>query len=244
METRIIAMWSGPRNLSTAMMRSFGARTDCRAMDEPFYAAYLAATGLNHPIREEIIADSVADPDAVIRQCLKLPVPPHSLVYQKHMTQHMISGFDTAWIDQVSNVFLIRAPERVLASYAAKTETVTTADIGYARQRELFDYVAERQGRAPPVVDANDIRADPEGMLRSLCAAIGISFDSAMLAWEPGPKPEDGIWARHWYDAVWKSSGFAPPDTTARPQLSGHLAEIAAEARADYDYLRNNRLTA
>ncbi|MCG6857675.1 MAG: hypothetical protein LJE67_06370, partial [Salaquimonas sp.] len=122
---QIIAMWSGPRNLSTAMMRSFGARTDCRATDEPFYAAYLAATGLGHPMREEIIAAGETDPVKVVQQCLEPPLPPDKLVYQKHMTHHMIEGFNLGWMGQVANVFLLRSPARVLASYAKKRQQVT-----------------------------------------------------------------------------------------------------------------------
>lgn len=239
---KIIAMWSGPRNLSTAMMRSFGARLDCQAIDEPFYAAYLAATGLNHPMRQEIIADGQPDPGAVVGLCLTPAVAPETIVYQKHMTHHMIDGFDTSWIDQVTNVFLIRAPVRVLASYAVKTETVEAADIGFAKQRELFEYVANKKGLTAPIVDAADIRADPAGMLRALCQAIEIPFDPAMLAWAPGPRPEDGIWARHWYDAVWKSSGFAPAETTPMPDLPDALKAIADEVREDFEYLYQRRL--
>lgn len=238
----IIAMWSGPRNLSTAMMRSFGNRADCEAMDEPFYAAYLAATGLAHPMADEIIADGETDPRMVVEQCLAGGAAPVS--YQKHMTHHMIGGFDTKWIGEVINIFLIREPERVLASYARKAESVTAADIGFARQRDLFVQAAALSGVEPIVVDASDIRANPRAILEKLCAKIGIAFDEAMLSWEAGPRPEDGIWARHWYDAVWQSTGFAPPDNEPLPELPEPLAEIAREVRPHYEHLARFRLNA
>ena len=181
-------MWSGPRNLSTAMMRSFGNRADVAGVrDEPFYAAYLAITGKNHPMRAEVLAAQPQDWREVARACASDPVPPGLLLYQKHMTHHMLPGIDRGWIAGLANVFLIRAPERVLASYAAKREEVTLEDIGFLQQAELFDLVADRTGRAPPVVDAEAVRADPEGVLRRLCAAIGIGFDPGMLAWPAGP---------------------------------------------------------
>lgn len=242
--TQIIAMWSGPRNLSTAMMRSFGARADCKPMDEPFYAAYLAATGLDHPMREEIIADGETDPQRVMAQCLEPPQTPQTITYQKHMTHHMVDGIPLDWLAKVTNVFLIRDPARVLWSYAAKANRVTAADTGFARQRELFDRLLSLGGKPSAVVDAADIRADPEKTLSNLCTKIGISFDPAMLSWQTGPKPEDGIWASHWYEAVWNSTGFAPPETDAVPALDGHLAELEHELRPDYDYMRNFALNA
>lgn len=237
-------MWSGPRNLSTAMMRSFGSRRDCLAMDEPFYAAYLQATGLDHPMCQEIIADGEVDPQKVIDQCLQLPKPPHSLVYQKHMTHHMIEGFDISWIAEVTNVFLIREPRRVLASYAAKTESVSADDIGFRKQRELFEYLLNDQSKPPAVVDAADIRRAPEQMLKALCQAIDIPYSSEMLSWEAGPKPEDGIWAKHWYDAVWNSTGFASPEAEKQIDLPEALQAIEEEVLPDYQFMQKYRLVA
>jgi len=235
---RIIAMWSGPRNLSTAMMRSFSSREDCAVVDEPFYAAYLAATGLQHPMREAVIASQPTDPCEVAAQCLETPQTPGRIFYQKHMTQHMIDGFDTGWMARVTNVFLIRAPERVLASYAAKTEQVTAADIGFIRQRELFDEVHAATGALPVVIDAADIREAPAVMLEKLCAAVGIAYDPAMLSWPQGPHAADGVWASHWYDAVWRSTGFAPPEKGEPPALPDGLAAIADAVRPHYEHLR------
>lgn len=237
----IIAMWSGPRNLSTALMRSFAQRRDTVAWDEPFYAAYLEATGLDHPMREEIIADGITDPHEVASRCLKVPAPPKSVFYQKHMTHHMIDGFPLGWAERVTNVFLLRSPERVLASYARKRESVAADDIGFSMQRRLFELTSAREGGKPVVIDSDDIRQQPEVALRALCSAIGIAFDPAMLSWKEGPAPEDGIWGSHWYDAIWKSTGFVPPEDDL-PQLDGELAEIVEEVRPDYEFLRACKL--
>ena len=172
------------------MMRSFGARNDCSAMDEPFYAAYLSATGLKHPLYQEIIDDGLINPADVVAHCLGADDKPIS--YQKHMCHHMIDGFPLDWLDQVTNVFLLREPARVLASYAAKVETVSALDIGFPQQRALMDRVIEG-GSMPIVVEAADIRRGPQKMLEALCSAVGISFDPAMLSWQAGERAEDGI---------------------------------------------------
>lgn len=234
----IIAMWSGPRNLSTAMMRSFGARADCTAMDEPFYAAYLKATGLEHPMRDEIIQVGETDSASVVQQCIQPPKLPKTLVYQKHMTHHMLDAFDISWVGEVTNIFLIREPKKVLASYSAKTELVTSEDIGFRKQRELFDLATKMQGKAPAVVDANDIRANPKKVLKALCDKVGLEFSEEMLRWEKGQKPEDGIWASHWYDAVWNSTGFAPPEKEKPFDLPPHLKAIESEVIDDYRFMQ------
>ena len=239
-EVKRIAMWSGPRNLSTAMMRSFSSRADCFVSDEPFYASYLKATGLDHPMRDEVMASQSQDADEVVRYILG-PVPGGKTVwYQKHMSHHMVDGFPLGWMDEVTNVFLLRSPERVLASYAQKRESVTLADIGFEGQAMLFDRVAQRTGTAPVVVDSDDIRRDPEGMLTALCAAVGLDWDPAMLNWPKGAHAEDGVWGPHWYNAVYESTGFSPPDETG--QLPGWLAEIADEARPFSERMKGFRL--
>jgi hypothetical protein len=230
-------MWSGPRNLSTAMMRSWGNRADvAEVWDEPFYAAYLALSGKDHPLRAEVLAAQPQDWRVMANACAMAPVAEGRLLYQKHMTHHMLPEIDRAWIFGLTNVFLIRAPERVVASYAARREQVALEDIGFLQQAELFELVAERTGRTPPVIDAERVRADPEGVLRRLTQAIGIGFDPAMLAWPAGPRPSDGVWAPHWYASVNASTGFAPPDPPP-PPLTGAMAEIAAAARPAYEML-------
>jgi hypothetical protein len=240
-ETVRIAMWSGPRNLSTAMMRSFGARADCGVWDEPFYAAFLAATGIDHPMRDEVLAHHESDPDTVARACLGPAPNGEPIFYQKHMTHHMVDGFDLAWTDHVRNAFLIRDPAQVAASYEAKREHATLADLGVERQVELFEREADRRGTAPPVVDAGRIAAAPDDTLRALCGALAIPFDPAMLSWAPGPRPEDGVWAAHWYGAVIASTGFTPPRETA-PPMSDQAKALAEAARPFYETLARHAL--
>lgn len=240
-ETVRIAMWSGPRNLSTAMMRSFGARADTAVWDEPFYAAYLAITGLDHPMREEIIAAHEADPQTVARACAGAAPGGAPIFYQKHMTHHMLDGMDLSWTAAVRNAFLIRDPALVAASYEAKRERATLEDLGLRRQVELFEAEADRLGKAPPVVDARDIAADPERTLSALCAALGIPFDRAMLSWEAGPRPEDGVWAAHWYGSVIASTGFSPPRAEA-PPMTDHAKALAEAGRPYYERLAPHAL--
>lgn len=241
MTQRRIVMWSGPRNLSTAMMRSFASRADTGVVDEPFYAAYLAATGIDHPMREEIIASGETDWRRVAEACAAEPVDP-PVRYEKHMTHHMIDGVGLDWMRGAAIAFLIRDPGAVAASYAAKREEITAADIGNARQAEIFDIVAQMLGAPPPVIDAADVRAAPEPVLRKLCAALGIPWDPAMLSWPAGPHPSDGIWGRHWYAAVNGSTTFAPPEH-APPALPPRLAEVAEQARPYYERLARHRIT-
>jgi hypothetical protein len=240
--TRRIAMWSGPRNLSTALMYAFANRADCIAVDEPFYAAYLTATGLIHPMQDAVLASQPADP-AAVAQSLLAPVPPKKILfYQKHMTHHMQPDWPDGWMDGVTHAFLIRHPARVVASYRAKRENPTLDDLGFRQQAEIFDRVADRLGRAPPVVDSADIRAAPDPTLRALCAALAIPFDPAMLAWSPGPKPCDGAWAPHWYGAVHASTGFDAAEGPL-PTLTGAAARLAEAAAPHYDRLRRHALT-
>lgn len=228
-----IAMWSGPRNLSTALMYSFGNRADMTAVDEPFYAAYLAKTGLEHPMRDAVLAGQAVDGDLAKKALFGSVPTPHQ--YQKHMTQHMVEGIPLDWLDDVTNVFLIRHPARVLASWTHKHAAVSLRDIGFAQQLMILKQV-EALGHAPIVIDSADIRARPEAMLKALCAAIGLPWDAAMLRWPAGPKPFDGVWAAHWYDAVHRSTGFAGPEGDV-PVLPKHLQPILEEALPIYDDL-------
>lgn len=233
-----IAMWSGPRNLSTAMMYSFAARGDCAVWDEPFYAAYLQMTGIEHPMTSEIIAAGDPDPARVAAACAG-PIPQEqSLFYQKHMTHHMIPGIDRGWMRSVTNVFLIRHPARVVASYAQKREAPVLADLGFTQQEDLFNQVADSTGRAPLVIDATDIRANPRKMLEKLCTALGIPFTEAMLSWPPGPKSYDGAWAPHWYNAVHRSTGFDSAEGPL-PMLPPEYQALAEAALASYERLCN-----
>ncbi len=238
-----IAMWSGPRNISTAMMRAFGARPDCAVTDEPFYAAYLVATGLVHPMRDEVVASQPTDWRRVAA-ALVGPSPDGKRVwYQKHMTHHMLPEFGREWTDRVVNVFLIRAPEAVLASYALKRDDFTLEEIGLPAQWELFDRAAARLGRAPPVIEAQDVLADPCAALAKLCTAVEIPFDPSMLSWPSGRRATDGVWAPVWYQTVEKSTGFGPPRAElAFDDLPDALRPVAEAARPIYDRLVAYRL--
>ena len=238
-----IAMWSGPRNISTAMMRSFEARGDTAVVDEPFYAAYLHRTGLDHPMREAVIASQSLDPRAV-ETLLLGPVPGAKPVwYQKHMTLHMLPGFGLDWMNRVRNAFLIRHPRAVLASYALKRASVTASDIGFVQQRELFEREADRLGAAPPVIDAADVLESPAATLERLCAALGISYVPSMLHWTAGRRATDGVWAPAWYLSVERSTGFDARGPRLDEPLPPRLQALADEAEPHYEALRSHRIT-
>ncbi|MBX3479891.1 MAG: hypothetical protein KF842_05790 [Caulobacter sp.] len=238
-----IAMWSGPRNISTAMMRAFENRSDTEVVDEPFYAAYLAATGLDHPMRAQVLTSQSTDWD-VVAAAMRGPGPGGAPVfYQKHMTHHMLPGVDLDWTGACVNAFLIRDPALVLASYVRKRGEVSLADIGVERQGELFDRECQRLGRAPAVVEGRDVLADPRGLLTRLCEALGLAFSEQMLTWPAGPRDSDGVWAPAWYDAVERSTGFAPPGEEVPPRLPDDLRRIADQARPHYERLAAHRLS-
>ena len=243
-----LAMWSGPRNISTAMMRAWENRPDCAVVDEPLYAAYLAATGLDHPGRDEVIAAGDSDWRRVV-DWLTGPLPPDppgcTLWYQKHMTHHLLPGMDTAWVHRLTNVFLIRDPAAVVDSYLKSRATVTPDDIGLRQQRELFDAVAQRQGSAPLVIDADDFLQAPQAYLQLLCTRLGIACDDGllqrMLHWPAGPRASDGVWAPHWYAAVWRSTGFEAWHART-PRLDAAAESVAQACRPAYEQLHAWRL--
>ena len=229
-----IAMWSGPRNLSTALMRSFGSRADTVVSDEPFYGAYLKATGDDQPMKNAVIASMDCDWASVART-MSGPCPA-PVWYQKHMAHHMEGPVGIGDLPGHVHAFLIRDPARVVASYAAKRVRVRPDHLGIARQRDYFDRAADRLGHAPPVVDSADILADPAAVLAKLCDALGIPWDPAMLGWAPGRRDTDGVWASHWYGAVEASTGFGAPDLSA-PSLDAEAQAVADACRPHYEYL-------
>lgn len=236
-----IAMWSGPRNISTAMMRAWENREDTAVVDEPFYAHYLQATGVNHPGREEVLKSQSTDP-AEVAAMLTGPIPDGKPIwYQKHMTQHMLPDMPLDWLDQVTNCFLIRDPEQVVASFTIQRPDAAAWELGFEQQARLFDYVCDRLGHAPPVIDAADVLKDPRGTLSALCAMLGIPFTDRMLHWPPGPRTSDGVWAPHWYAAVERSTGFAPY-REREPKLSDFQWELADLCKAHYERLAKHRL--
>lgn len=235
-----IAMWSGPRNLSTAMMYSFGARGDCAIVDEPFYGAYLNKTGLVHPVGDQILAEMQTDPDRVIAHISGSNPEKKGNWYQKHMSHHMVQDFDRSWMADFKNVFLIRHPERVVASYAAKRENPSLDDIGFAQQADLFDAVIAL-GQTPIVIDSYDIRQNPARSMEKLCKALGLQFEPAMLSWPPGGHADDGVWAQHWYGAVHRSTGFAGAEGEL-PKATGPLADVVAGALPFYQRLSEHKI--
>jgi hypothetical protein len=238
-----IAMWSGPRNISTAMMRSFENRPDTAVVDEPFYAVYLQETGALHPMRDEVLASQPRDWRAVVEGLLG-PVPDgRPVFYQKHMTHHMLPTIGREWTRNLRNAFLIRAPEDVLLSYAQVRGTPSPEEIGVPQQRELFEREADRLGHAPPVIDGADVLRDPGRVLSLACAALGIEFVPEMLSWPAGPRATDGVWAPAWYSAVEKSTGFSAP-REGRVELPDDLRRVADAVRADYERLAGFRLGA
>jgi Sulfotransferase domain len=230
-----VAMWSGPRTISTALMRSFGARSDTLVVDEPLYAHYLAVTGLDHPGRAEILASQPTSWQEVAA-VLTGPLPDGvGVYYQKHMTHHLLPDVGRDWLGRLRHAYLIRDPAYVVASYARVRGEPTLADLGLSQQCEIF----ERYGG--PVIDAADLLRDPAGLLRALCTALGIGWQPAMLAWPAGRRDTDGVWAPHWYASVEASTGFAPYDP-APPVLPDRLAPLADRARRYYDALARHRL--
>lgn len=235
-----IAMWSGPRNLSTALMRSFGSRKDVSAViDEPFYAAYLAASGKAHPMRDEVVASQSQDWRVVAQHCQC--VGEAGVVYQKHMAQHMLAEFSWDWAMRLRNCFLIREPERVAASFLAAWPRAGLEDLGFVQQVELFDRLADQLGHAPPVIDAATILHDPATAMPLLCEALGLGWDENMLRWSPGLRHSDGVWAAHWYASVEHSTGFAAPEARP-PVLDAAARRLADAARPYYERLAAYRI--
>jgi hypothetical protein len=236
-----IAMWSGPRNISTAMMRAWGNRPDTFVVDEPFYAFYLSATGKEHPVANEVIAFGETDWRKVVAE-LTGPIPDGKQIsFQKQMAHHLLPEVDREWVSRVTNCFLIRDPREVIASYVKKREDPALADLGFEQQAEIFDLVRARIGSAPAVVDAKDVLENPKKTLRLLCEAICVEFSDSMLSWPPGLRESDGVWARHWYGEVSKTTSFQP----YRPRevkIPARLKEIQDRCRECYDRLCEYRL--
>jgi len=234
-------MWSGPRTLSTALMRSFGNRADTVVVDEPLYAYYLAQTGIDHPGRDEIIASQPASWPEVVDELTSGPLPGgRTVYYQKHMAHHLLPGIDRSRLGGLRHAFLIRDPRRLLASYAKVRDTPTLADLGLEQQAEIYRLFGG------PVIDAADVAARPRESLQALCAALAIPFDEAMLSWPAGSRPTDGVWAKHWYARVWASTGFTAPastaDDAAPAPLPAELEDLAARCQQFYAELAAQRL--
>ncbi len=238
---RRIAMWSGPRNISTAMLRSWGNRADTFVCDEPLYAHYLLEHGLDHPGRDDILAHHDSDLERVVHWLTRDDSFDRPVFYQKHMAHHLLPSIDRSWVARLTNVFLIRDPVEMLTSLIHILPRPTLADTGLPQQRELFDLECARLGRAPAVIDSAEVLRDPRAGLTRLCRAVDVPFDEAMMSWPPGGRSTDGVWAPHWYGAVTNSTGFAPwrPKDATAPDF---LAEVLDECQRHYDHLAAHRL--
>ena len=231
-------MWSGPRTVSTAMMRAWENRPDAVVFDEPLYAFYLSSTGIDHPGRDEVIASQPRDWRVVLRELTSGPLPPGvTIYYQKHMTHHLLPSVGRSALAGLRHAFLIRDPRSLLASYARVRSAPTLADLGLRQQAEIFE---EFGG---PVLDSADLLAAPGPALRALCAALGVPFSATMLSWPPGPRDSDGVWAPYWYDSVRRSTGFVPvTGPVTPPGLDPALEPLLDECTPYYEKLRKNIL--
>lgn len=233
-----IAMWSGPRNLSTALMRAWGNRPDCQVVDEPFYAYYLDRTGLDHPEREAVLAAQPTDWREVVAALTMQPLPAgRTVLYQKHMTHHLLPEVELSTLGGLRHAFLIREPADVLVSYRKVRGEPTIDDLGLPQQLALFETFGG------PVVDALDLLLDPPTVLQRLCAALDVDYDPAMLSWAPGRRSTDGVWGEHWYGGVWASSGFGPPPSST-VDLPEEFRTLERRCRPYYDTMAAHRLTA
>lgn len=238
MATSRICLWSGPRNVSTALMYSFGQRRDTRVVDEPLYAHYLRVSGARHPGREEVLRSQEPDGDRVVREVILGPCD-RPVLFLKQMAHHLVD-VDLGFLAETVNVFLIRDPADMLRSLVHQIPEPGLADTGLARQSELLGDL-RRRGQDPPVLDARELLSDPPGILSRLCRRLGLPFDEAMLSWPPGRRPEDGVWAPYWYHNVHRSTGFGPypvSDGSLPPQL----ATLLAECRSHYEMLYRSAL--
>ena len=231
--TTRFSLWSGPRNLSTAIMYSFAQRPDTRVVDEPFYAHYLTVTGLGHPGREEVLAHQESDIDKVITEVVLGPCD-RPLLFLKQMAHHLVE-VEHSFLGKTLNGLLIRQPDEVLRTLTAQIPEPTIPDTALPQQVALYEELLGL-GQDPPVIDARHLLENPRRVLSVLCEAIGVRFEKAMLRWEAGGRPEDGVWSPHWYQSVHRSTGFEPYRPRTDP-LPPQLEPLLAECRPYYEYL-------
>jgi len=234
-------MWSGPRNISTALMRSFENRPDTFVSDEPFYGYYLKNTDIDHPGKKEVLQSMETDWDKVATTIIGVPPNEEKVWYQKHMTQHNLPGVDLSWTSLVTNCFLIRDPKEVILSYSKKYDVTHANLLGYPQQVELYRLLTEENRVEPAIVDAKDILNNPRVILTQLCSVLGIPFSNDMLTWPAGPRNTDGIWSKYWYSSVEASTGYQPY-TPSIEELPNELEDIYEECLVYYDTLHRKRI--
>ena len=241
MNKNIIAMWSGPRNLSTVMMRSFENRKDTVVFDEPFYAHYLSVTELNHPGRDQILDFQSTNWDEVVEKCRNTIFQKESLFYQKHMAQHILQGFDISWIKDVQNCILIRDPKYVIASYRKKLPIGDERHLGYEQQADIIEFLEKENGTTPPIINADDILKNPDSMMKKLCKALDITFYPSMIKWPAGTRSSDGVWGVYWYEGVYDSTGFKPY-TKKEVNIGQKLVNVYENCKKHYDTFYSKRI--
>lgn len=235
-------MWSGPRNISTALLRAWENRPDTWVIDEPLYAHYLTRVTVNHPGVAEVIAHHETDWRRVIKD-LTGPVPHgRAIYYQKHMAHHWLPHLRGDWVLELRNAFLIRHPAEMLPSLTARMGPPVLRDTGLPQQLEIFNMVRTRTGVTPPVLDAGDVLRDPRSVLSRLTALMGVSMSERMLAWPPGRRATDGVWGKYWYDAVERSTGFEAPRASSR-DVTPELRPLLSECLPFYEELAAHRLS-
>ena len=236
-----VAMWSGPRSISTALMRSFENRCDTFVSDEPFYAHYLYETGIDHPLREAVISSGNTDWNSVADN-ITGPIPyGKDIWYQKHMAHHNLPGKDMTWIQKVQNIFLIRHPREVILSYMKKYDITSITQLGYPQQVALITILKKCSSGMPLILDARDVLENPEGMLKELCERLTIPFYKEMLSWPAGSRESDGIWGKHWYGSVEASTGFQPY-IQKKGELPSKYRDIYTVCMENYEKLYSYRL--
>ena len=236
-----IAMWSGPRNISTAMMRAWENRLDTFVVDEPFYAHYLSKNRVEHPGREEVLLNGEIDSYKVSQGLVKDISNSHKIYYQKHMTHHLLDSVNRDWMKDVINCFLIRNPKDMIISYSKIHSDITRDLLGIEQQKEIFDYVQNFTGEVPPVIDSKDVLLNPRGVLTKFCNRIGIDFSEKMLNWPKGSRDTDGIWGKYWYNNVINSTGFNPY-TVKNSEVPDEYKSIYKESLKLYEDLHYLRI--
>ena len=234
-----ICLWSGPRNVSTALMYSFAQRSDTKVVDEPLYGHYLRVSNAEHPGRHEVMQSMNCDGDAVMRKLMHSGTD-RPVLFMKHMAHHLV-GIDRSFLGETHNVFLIRDPRDMLPSLTVQLPGASLADTGLAVQSELLAEL-RGSGQRPAVIDSRQLLLDPEGVLRALCRHLELAFEPAMLGWPSGPIPEDGIWAKHWYHSVHRSTGFSR--YKEKDHFPQGLTDLLDECAPHYEVLYQHAIRA
>ena len=240
---KIIAMWSGPRNLSTALMYSFENRGDTKIEDEPFYGYFLSNNQIMHPDRDVIINIMETDKYKLISYLSDIEnLQNERIWYQKQMTHHINITDDISWIKHITNCFLIRDPMDVIISYKKIYSEVSMNLIGLEQQNKIFDYVLNNINDKPLVIDAHDLRNDPENILKKACQKLNIKFTKKMIQWTAGPKKNEGVWGEYWYQNVWNTTSFIKEKNSQNKRVKPNIKNLYEQAKIFYDKLYHYKI--